>query len=125
MAPLEGIRVIDMTGVVLGPLAMQALADWGVDVIKVEPPEGDTLRNAGVARHEGSPLAHAPAIDDSIQVASGLATLNADADGTPRFVPSLIADKTAGMALAGPLRMLASPGFLDGVPARAADGGDG
>jgi crotonobetainyl-CoA:carnitine CoA-transferase CaiB-like acyl-CoA transferase len=176
MGPLQGIRVIDMTGIVFGPVATQALADWGADVIKVESPEGDTLRHAGVARHRGmgaiflnlnrgkrsivldlaqpagravirellagadlfvhnvrrapiarlglapadvlainpsivyctasgfhedSPLAHAPAIDDSIQVATGLAALNADASGAPRFVPSLIADKTAGLALAG------------------------
>lgn len=176
MAPLEGIRVIDMTGIVFGPVATQALADWGADVIKVEPPEGDTLRHAGVARHRGmgaiflnlnrgkrsvaldlaqpagrdairrllagadlfvhnvrrapiarlglgpedvlalnpsivyctasgfhehSPLAHAPAIDDSIQAATGLASLNAGPDGAPRFVPSIVADKVAGLALAG------------------------
>jgi hypothetical protein len=53
VAPLEGIRVIDMTGIVFGPVATQALADWGADAIKVEPPEGDTLRHAGVARHRG------------------------------------------------------------------------
>ena len=176
MAPLEGIRVIDMTSVVFGPTATQALADWGADVVKVEPPEGDTLRHAGVARHRGmsamflnlnrgkrsvaldvatpagldamrrllagadlfvhnvrrepivrlglgpdavravapsivyctasghherSPLAHAPAIDDSIQAATGLAALNAGPDGAPRFVPSIVADKVAGLALAG------------------------
>jgi crotonobetainyl-CoA:carnitine CoA-transferase CaiB-like acyl-CoA transferase len=173
---LEGIRIVDMTGIVFGPVATQALADWGADVVKVEPPDGDTLRHQGVSRHrgmgaiflnlnrgkrsialdvaqpagldamrrllrgadlfvhnvrrdpitrlglgpaevlalnpqivyctasgfhEGSALADAPAIDDSIQVATGLAMLNADASGSPRFVPSLIADKTAGLALAG------------------------
>jgi len=176
MQPLAGIRVVDMTGIVFGPIATQALADWGADVIKVEPPGGDPLRHAGVSRHRGmgaiflnlnrgkrsvvldlarpgaleamrrlladahlfvhnvrrapmarlglapadvlainpsivyctasgfheaSPLAGEPAIDDSIQVASGLAALNADETGAPRFVPSLIADKTAGLALAG------------------------
>ena len=172
---LDGIRVVDMTGVVFGPVATQMLADYGADVIKVEPPLGDTVRNAGVARHRGmgaiflnlnrgkrsialdlakpaarevlrrllagadlfvhnvrrepiarlgfapadvlalnpsilycwatgfhadSTLAREPAIDDSIQAAAGLADLNRGADGVPRFVPALIADKTAGYALA-------------------------
>jgi len=51
--PLAGIRVIDMTGIVVGPIATRALADWGADVITVESPGGDPLRHAGVARHRG------------------------------------------------------------------------
>src|SRR5258708_37422863 len=45
--PLEGVRVIDMTAVLLGPFATQHLADMGGDVIKVEPPAGDLLRISG------------------------------------------------------------------------------
>ena len=42
--PLEGVRIIDMTSVVVGPLATQIMADYGADVIKVEAPGGDIVR---------------------------------------------------------------------------------
>jgi crotonobetainyl-CoA:carnitine CoA-transferase CaiB-like acyl-CoA transferase len=52
MGPLHGIRIIDMTSVLMGPFASQALGDMGADVIKIEAPAGDLVRQIGPARHD-------------------------------------------------------------------------
>jgi len=48
--PLAGIRVIDLTVNILGPVATQVLGDMGAEIIKVEPPQGDPIRQVGPAR---------------------------------------------------------------------------
>jgi crotonobetainyl-CoA:carnitine CoA-transferase CaiB-like acyl-CoA transferase len=172
--PLEGIRVIDLTTVMLGPFSTQILGEMGADVIKIEPPGGDIGRWTGVARTPGmsaaylmkgrnkrsvvldlkndaareplqrlvesadvfvhnirpraarrlgidyeavaewkpdivyaaatgygedGPYADRPAYDDLIQGASGLAALFGEVTGTPRYGPSVLADKTTGLFL--------------------------
>jgi crotonobetainyl-CoA:carnitine CoA-transferase CaiB-like acyl-CoA transferase len=172
---LNGIRVVDLTTIVLGPYATQLLGDMGADVIKVEPRGGDLFRTvrpgrgsdmgAGflncnrnkrsvaldLTRLEGrqalhailktadvlvhnmrpssaarlgvsyldakatkpdivycfapgfgqqGPYAGSPAYDDTIQAASGLAAVNADSEGAPRFLPNIVGDKVGGLHLA-------------------------
>lgn len=170
---LKGVRIVDLSTVVLGPYATQMLGDLGADVIKVEPPTGDAFRAARPARPGGDgagflnsnrnkrsivldlaqpddlqtllalvetadvfvhnlrprsadnlgigydairnvrpdvvycsargfaegPWANDPAYDDCIQAASGIAWLNASG-GEPRFMPTIVCDKVAGLHLA-------------------------
>src|SRR6476619_862188 len=154
--PLAGVRILDCTTVVLGPWAAQQLGDLGADVIKIEPPEGDTTRQLGPARNAGmaafylgcnrskrsivldlkqdagrkalfklaetadvlmhnyrpepakrlgdvaaygyraaAPLGPKAAYDDIIQAGSGLAALQTVVAGQPRFLPTIVADKTS------------------------------
>ena len=58
---LEGMRVVELASFMMGPIAGRVLADWGAEVIKVEPAikhtmnpsegDGDMIRGAGMARH--------------------------------------------------------------------------
>ena len=170
--PLEGLRVLDLTSVVLGPLATQTLGDMGADIVKIEGPAGDTTRYTGPKRSDDmsalymglnrnkrslvldlkqdaakdvlwrliedadvflhsirpqaidrlgfgydavlarnprmvyagvhgfrmdGPYAGRPAYDDVIQGLSGSADLMARLVGEPRYMPTIMADKTCGL----------------------------
>lgn len=173
--PLDGVRVLDLSSVVLGPMGTQVLADMGADVIKIEAPEGDLMRANGVVEHAGmssiflalnrnkrsvmldlkdeqgaaalreliptcdvlvhnmrigaierlgfgydavarlrpdivycaapgfgqdGPDRDKPAFDDIIQAACGFVGAASAAGAEPDYLPSLIADKTTGLAVA-------------------------
>ena len=49
--PLAGVKIIDLTSVMMGPYATMILGDYGADVIKVESPDGDVMRYAAPMRH--------------------------------------------------------------------------
>ena len=170
---LDGVRVVEMTSVVLGPYACQMLGDLGADIIKIEPLDGDTNRNLGPYRNSKNmsalylscnrnkrsvsinlksesgknaameiiktadvvvhnfrpqamlrlgldyedvkainpeiiycgtygyskkgPYGSKGALDDSIQAASGIAALQSMTEGDPRYLPTIICDKTTGL----------------------------
>lgn len=56
--PLDGVRVVDMTAVGMGPLATQTLGDMGADVIKIEAAAGDVFRHVTPRRHAAMSHAH-------------------------------------------------------------------
>jgi len=172
--PLAGVKILEMTAVVLGPWACQILADMGAEVIKVEPPHGDSNRTLGAYRNKSmsalyltcnrnkrsvvldlktpegraavlklgescdvvihnnraqvmdklglaykdfkavnpkliycgtygygrkGPYGSRGALDDSIQAISGVAMLNEMVLGEPRYLPTVVADKTTAMAV--------------------------
>jgi len=171
-APLHGIRIIDLSTVVMGPYASQILGEYGADIIKIEAPSGDSTREIGPSRAKGmaalflgvnrnkrsvvldlktqkgrealmalvstadvfmhnmrpeklaglglgpevlracntrlvfaelvgfssrGPYAGQPAYDDVIQGLAGMAALMEMQSGTPRYLPTTVADKVGSL----------------------------
>jgi len=51
--PLAGLRVLDLTTTLIGPYATQVLGDFGADVVRIEAPGGDAIRDVGPGRSPG------------------------------------------------------------------------
>jgi len=113
---LEGIRVVDLTIGVAGPLATMLFADYGADVVKVEPPEGDRARSeAGF--HVWNRGKQSVIVDkhDDADIRS-LIELSSQADvifvGTER--PAVTYDDMQQFGMAGTALVIALPPYLLG-----------
>src|ERR1700737_1481951 len=53
---LEGVKVLDLSQYIPGPMASLVLADMGADVLKIEPPGGDEMQRLGPRDTNGEPL---------------------------------------------------------------------
>lgn len=102
--PLDGLRILDLTNVVMGPYATQVLADYGADVIKIEVPSGDTTRQIPPMRHAdmGTTFLHLNRNKRSVVLdlkdADGLAAFLALADQCDVFITNV---RPAGLARLG------------------------
>src|SRR5271166_1015963 len=104
--PLAGVRVLDLTSVVVGPAATLRLADFGAEIIKIEPPEGDLMRTLGGPSHSGAlsgKFLHfnrdKQFVSLNLRVPAGLAALGRILRGCDVLVTNLRPDALARMGL--------------------------
>lgn len=116
--PLTGIRVIDASAVVMGPYASQWLADFGAEVIKVEPPEGDSTRQTGPTTEPGmSPIflgvnRNKKSIVIDLKKPAGQQALQALIATSDVFMHSIRPQKLAGLGLDPKLLRTRHPGLV-------------
>ena len=103
--PLDGVKVVDLTTVVVGPICTRTLADYGADVIKVEAPGGDLLRtmaegsrNPGMSGKFINFNRNKRSIGLDLKKAEGLAALRKLIDRADVFVSNV---RPEGLARAG------------------------
>ncbi|WP_150109985.1 CaiB/BaiF CoA transferase family protein [Crystallibacter crystallopoietes] len=72
--PLAGVTVLEVSSVVMAPMAGRIMAKLGAQVIRVEPPQGDVIRRTGAARHESMTGAALALGDGKLNIAVNLRT---------------------------------------------------
>jgi crotonobetainyl-CoA:carnitine CoA-transferase CaiB-like acyl-CoA transferase len=96
---LSGVKVLDLSHYISGPIASQILADMGAEVVKIEPPTGDGMRDLGPRDADGDPVFYASLnagkslrqLDlKSPEGRLAMETLLADADATAAVLPHLL-----------------------------------
>jgi crotonobetainyl-CoA:carnitine CoA-transferase CaiB-like acyl-CoA transferase len=121
-APLDGLRVLDLTSGIAGPHATKLLADYGADVTKVEPPEGDLSRMWGPFKGDvPDPEASIPflwlntnkhSLVADLHTAGGLALVQKLVDGADVVVEDLPPGVLAGLGLDLGARRAARPALV-------------
>src|SRR5258706_12254401 len=94
------LRLIARADAVVHNMRPKAAAKLGLSYEDAKRVNGGIVYCYSPGFGQDGPYADEPAYDDIIQAMSGLAQLNADATGAPRFLPSIIADKVVGLHLA-------------------------
>ncbi|MGH7156120.1 MAG: CaiB/BaiF CoA transferase family protein, partial [Acetobacteraceae bacterium] len=98
-------RLIDGADIVVHNMRLGAAARLGLDYPPLAARNPRLILACATGFRKHSSLSEFPAFDDLIQGMGGLAALNAGADGAPRYVPTVLADKLAGQVLASSIGM--------------------
>lgn len=98
-------RLVEGADVFVHNIRPKAAERLGIDYAVISAWKPDIVYAAATGYGEAGPYVDKPAYDDLIQGASGMAALNGMVTGTPRYGPSVLADKTAGLFLCNAISM--------------------